>query len=85
MYIYIKIKLIEIDKKTGNIVNSTFFEYFSLTSIVLLSSITRIERDAFYYCKSLTIYCEAESEPSGWDADWNPSNCSVVWGYKKNN
>jgi len=28
----------------------------------------------------LTIYCEATSKPSGWDRDWNYSECPVVWG-----
>ena len=29
-----------------------------------------------------TIYCEAESQPSGWDSDWNHGdNIPVVWGY----
>jgi hypothetical protein len=30
----------------------------------------------------LTIYCEAESQPEGWDANWNPWNRPVEWGYK---
>ena len=34
-------------------------------------------------CTSLeTIYCEAESQPSGWDSEWNGCNAQVVWGYK---
>lgn len=31
-----------------------------------------------------TIYCEAESKPSGWDSNWNKNcNANIVWGYKK--
>lgn len=33
-------------------------------------------------CSSLTIYCEAESQPDNWDLNWNPDNQPVVWGYK---
>jgi len=27
----------------------------------------------------LTIYCEAESEPSGWSSNWNDDNRPVYW------
>ena len=47
--------------------------------------VTSIGDSAFSGCTSLTIYCEALKEPSGWANNWNPSNCKVVWGYKKSN
>ncbi|MBO5909974.1 MAG: leucine-rich repeat protein, partial [Clostridia bacterium] len=56
----------------------------SLTNIVIPNSVRSIGENAFSYCDSLTtIYCEAESQPSGWDSSWK-YNCSatVVWGYK---
>lgn len=53
----------------------------SLTSITIPNSVTTIGNYAFEYCTSLTIYCEASSEPSGWNSSWNYSNCEVVWGY----
>ena len=59
-----------------------FYNCSSLTSIVIPSSVTSIGEDAFSGCSSLTIYCEAESQPAGWNTSWNPSNCPVVWGYK---
>jgi len=43
--------------------------------------VTSIGKWAFAYCNSLTIYCEAESQPEGWSEDWNYSNCPVEWGY----
>ena len=53
------------------------------------NSVTTIGSAAFYYCNNLTIYCEATSQPSGWDSSWNwcvsdGSNIiiiPVVWGY----
>ena len=63
------------------------FSWFeSLASIDIPDSVTSIGEDAFYNCTSLTIYCEAESQPSGWHNDWNKLNCynekvPVVWGY----
>lgn len=58
----------------------------SLTSIVIPSSVTSIGEYAFRGCSNLTIYCEAESQPSGWDSGWNRLDIyhyvPVVWGYK---
>ncbi|MDE7394645.1 MAG: leucine-rich repeat domain-containing protein, partial [Clostridiales bacterium] len=56
----------------------------SLTSIIIPSSVTDIGGGAFYSCSALTIYCEAQSKPSGWANNWNDSNCPVVWDYKNN-
>ena len=42
---------------------------------------TRIGNFAFYNCTGLTIYCEAQSKPSGWSSGWKSSNCPVIWGY----
>ncbi|MBQ9848401.1 MAG: leucine-rich repeat protein [Clostridia bacterium] len=54
------------------------------SDIVIPSSVTYIGRCAFgSWNESLTIYCEAESQPSGWNSSWN-SGCeaNIVWGYK---
>ena len=53
----------------------------NLTEIVIPDSVTSIGVRAFYGCRNLTIYCEAESQPIGWDSSWNYSNRPVVWGY----
>lgn len=56
-----------------------------LTTIIIPSSVTEIGSGAFSNCTNLTIYCEAESQPSGWNSRWNSSNCPVVWGYGSGN
>lgn len=53
----------------------------SLTSITISSSVNTIEQGAFSGCTRLSINCEASSQPSGWNSNWNESNCHVVWGY----
>ena len=56
----------------------------SLTSITIPDSVTSIGYYAFDGCDSLTIYCEASSKPSGWNSNWNNSDCPVVWNCNNN-
>ena len=72
---------IEIPNSVTTIGYFSFADCPSLTSVVIPNSVTTIKFDAFRGCTLLTIYCEATSEPRGWDYDWNSSNCPVVWGY----
>ena len=51
----------------------------NLESITIPNNVTSIGVNAFYNCSSLTIFCEASSEPSGWDSYWNYSNRPVYW------
>ena len=64
--------------------NYAFSNCTSLTSITIPNSVTSIGYRAFCGCTPLTIYCETESEPSGWCSDWNDSKCPVVWNCKNN-
>ena len=70
---------IVIPSSVTRIGSSAFSGCSSLASIVIPSSVTIIANYAFSGCNSLTIYCEAESEPEGWDDTWN-NECTVVWG-----
>ena len=58
----------------------TFYNCTSLTSIVIPIGVTTVKNNAFNGCSNLTIYCEANSKPSGWENNWNATNCSVIWG-----
>ena len=55
-----------------------------LTSIIIPSSVTNIGFHVFYNCDCLTIYCEAENKPNGWNSSWNDGNCPVVWDCTNN-
>lgn len=58
-----------------------FRDCTALTSIVIPIGVTTIGTWAFLRDMSLTINCEAASQPSGWHTDWNVSGGTVVWGY----
>ena len=64
------------------------FSGLGVKSIVVPSRVEIIEESAFACGDNLkTIYCRAESKPSGWDDKWNSSDFAdesyeVVWGYK---
>lgn len=73
-YVVISDTVKSIDEKAFNNCNS-------LKKVFIPNSVTKIGKNVFEGCGLLTIYCEAESQPSGWESDWNPNNCPVVWGY----
>lgn len=73
----------DIHADTKMIAPDAFYDYDNLTEIVIPDGVTMVGSDVFYGCRALTVYCEAESQPSGWNSDWN-SGCSLVWDCKNN-
>ena len=72
---------IEIPNSITSIGGSAFSGCSSLTSVVIPASVRTVGYHLFYNCSSdLIIYCEAESEPKGWEL-WS-DDFTVVWGYK---
>ena len=65
-----------------SIENNVFEGCAELPRIILPIEIETVGENAFTGCLSLTIYCEAESKPSGWHEAWNPDPCDVVWDYE---
>ena len=70
-----------IPNSVERIASYAFDECIDLVSVTIPNSVKSIGGYAFNECFDLTITCEAESQPSGWDKDWNYHNRPVVWGY----
>lgn len=47
--------------------------------IYIPSSVEMLLPNAFSGCNNIVIYCEAESMPSGWSANWNSLNKAVYY------
>ena len=71
---------VTIENGVENIDSYAFSGCNALASITIPSSVTIVGSSAFYDCSQLVIYCEATSQPSGWNSYWNTSGCTVVWG-----
>lgn len=58
----------------------------NLREIYIPNSVVNIGFAIFYGCQDLTVYCQAPSEPKGWNGSWYYSGgkVGVVWGYKGN-
>ena len=80
----IGIQSVTIGDGVTSIGDSAFSGCSRLMSITIGNSVMSIGFEAFFNCTNLTIYCKAESQPSGCDPNWNDSKCPTVWGYEEN-
>lgn len=79
------LEVVEISSKLKGIEGDSFRNCISLTEFNIPISVTWVGSYSFSGCTNLTIYCEAESQPSGWSEDWNydltnSTYIDVVWG-----
>ena len=73
----------EINSQTKIIGAEAFRGCTTLESVIISDSVIGVGKHAFSSCVSMTVYCEAESQPESWHPEWNPSNCPIVWGYDR--
>ena len=87
---YQTLKSVEIPNSITKIGEEAFCNCSSLTSVFIPESVIIVEGSSSYglfngCSSSLKIYCEAASQPSGWDTHWNRYNyntalTSITWG-----
>ena len=76
------IKTVDLGNSVISVLTYAFGSCTSLASVIIPVSCTVIKADAFYQCKTTCVLnCVAESQPGGWETNWNRSGCQVVWGY----
>ncbi|MDE7348196.1 MAG: leucine-rich repeat domain-containing protein, partial [Clostridia bacterium] len=53
----------------------------AIKTLIIPSSVTSIEENAFQGCSKLTIKTAHASKPSGWNNNFNPDGRPVEYGY----
>ncbi|MBO5262094.1 MAG: leucine-rich repeat domain-containing protein [Clostridia bacterium] len=61
-----------------------FWNCQNLMSITIPSSVVSMGDCAFTGVYAMTIYCEAQDEPNGWDSGWKEASVPVVWNCENN-
>ena len=74
------IKRLEIGSGVRIIEDCAFCSIDPVEKIFIPKSVEAIGERGFGGNPLSTIYCEAESKPLRWDADWSKYSGSVIWG-----
>ena len=77
------LKNIVISTNVDKILTGAFNKCTSAESVVIPKSVIQMKGSAFQGCPQLTLYCEAESMPEGWESHLDKNVKCVVWGYKE--
>ena len=70
-----------IGNSVASIGNSAFYGCTGLISLIIPAEVTDIGYSAFSGCSAVSFYCEAISQPDGWESSWNPDDRPVVWAH----
>ena len=70
---------ITIPEDVTSIGQYAFYNCDNITKVVIHDGVESVGTYAFYDCNNLIIWCEAWSQPNGWNGQWNPSDRTVIW------
>ncbi len=73
------LKSVILPSSIQNIESRAFYECSNLIDIIIPNNVKNIGFMSFAECEDLTIYCELESKPNGWNENWNDLNNKVYW------
>ena len=71
---------INLPKNLKTIYRWAFKDCINLYTIYIPKSVETIEYQVFMNCINLTINCEIDKKPDGWNRDWNKNTKAVNWG-----
>ncbi len=79
----ISLETILLPESIDSIGSGAFYDCEKLTRILIPYGVTSMGSNVFKNCEIIKIYCEVESKPSEWNAEWNSSK-SVYWEINEN-
>lgn len=59
------------------------FIYNAILKVYIPDTVHTIGFEAFYGQTGVTIYCEAEAKPSGWNERWYMNGQTILWGIEQ--
>ena len=74
-----KTTIVRVNEATEFIAESAFVGLTKLESVVLADNVKTVGKGAFNANTKFSVYSKSESQPEGWDFDWNIAHTHVYW------
>ena len=76
------LKSIVISDSVSAIHVGAFNKCTSVEKIIIPKNVVEMDGSAFQDCPQITLYCEAEIMPEGWESHLKKNVKEIIWGYK---
>ncbi len=80
----VNLRKVTLTENIVSIADYSFSGCSSLEALIIPSSVNLMGVSVFSDCNQLTLYCVSAEQPTQWDANFNPLNRPVYWGYREN-